>query len=216
METYSEMETDEFGDRIRVTKTKKVMNTTGIIDWCKACGRVCSEKDFEKTQSSPHTPLIGDIKLGTKTIPFRIKARDPRKIVPYKEYWEKFGSSWVYNESEMKEDFFRHRIGKHPDLRIILGAIPVVTEDKIPDEGTIITTYEYDPTIWKPLANETEALLLNGQNDRVLFEELHQFHSSCPDESSLSFTLEAKWDKDGEKGVSLGSLYILKIILPFS
>ena len=207
-ESYSERHVDKEGNRTWKTKWRKVMNDTGVIDWCKACGRVSSEKDLEKTQSTPHTPSIGDIKLGTKTIPFRIKSRDPRKIVPYKEYWEKFGSSWVYNESDMDEDFFRHRIGKHPTLPMILGAIPVLTEDKIPDESTVNFKSDwnssYNRANSKPLVSETEALLLSGQNDRVLFEELNQFtsSSSTSDESFLHFTLEGKWDKDSKIGVS--------------
>lgn len=204
METYTEYKEDDNGVRRPITKRKKVMNDTGIIDWCKSCGRVCSDKDFGKTQSEPYTPNKGDIKLGTKSIPFRIKARDPRKITPFDKNWEKHGTSWVYNETEMEEDFFHHRIGKNPNLRMILGAIPVLAEEKIPDEGVAnykVNYYGSDfrsgTTKRQVLASETEAILFDGQNDRILFEELNQF----TDKESLAYSFEAHWDKESKRGV---------------
>ena len=63
-----------------------------------------------------------------KLITFRIKARDPRQISPFHKNWEPHGTSWVYNETEMEEGFFHHRIGEYPKLCMILGAILVLAE----------------------------------------------------------------------------------------
>ena len=152
------------------------------MDWCRACGRVARETDFNKHQSTPYVPRSGDISLGTKHIPFRIKARDPRNIDPFKKKWEEFETEkeeWTYDEMEMKHDFFRHRIGKNPSLQNILSAMPILEESKIPESGTVVFT----TNTWRQPSNdygglvsgfELEALLIDDESNRKIFEVMRQ------------------------------------------
>jgi len=82
------------------------LHPTGFLDWCQACGRVASAKDFGKNQSEPYQPRAtgGDVLLGTREIPFPIFAHDPRKMYQYADKWK--SEQWEYNEAEMKYDVF--------------------------------------------------------------------------------------------------------------
>eukprot|EP00557_Chaetoceros_sp_GSL56_P014231 CAMPEP_0176484956 /NCGR_PEP_ID=MMETSP0200_2-20121128/4783_1 /TAXON_ID=947934 /ORGANISM="Chaetoceros sp., Strain GSL56" /LENGTH=414 /DNA_ID=CAMNT_0017881569 /DNA_START=147 /DNA_END=1388 /DNA_ORIENTATION=+ len=97
------------------------------LDWCHACGRVASERDFEKCQSEPYEPVEGDVLFGSREIAFKVKAHDPRKFEKFSKFWKDHEGSpeWEYDEAEMEYDFFRHRIGKRPTLSMILMSIPV-------------------------------------------------------------------------------------------
>jgi hypothetical protein len=168
------------------------------LDWCHACGRVASENDFEKDQSSPYKPVEGDVLLGSKEIPFKVKAHDPRKFEKFSKYWkENEGSAdWEYDEAEMEYDFFRHRIGKRPTISMILLSIPVTKSDSIPDSGA------FEQRVFcltEPSVNETEALLLDNQDDLKLLRELWPFVSDC---FSLGLDITASWNKSERKGVS--------------
>ena len=181
------------------------------FDWCQMCGRVLCETSFNKNQSSPYKPQTGDVSLGTKCITFRIKGRDPRKIDPYAKNWkEKEGEEgWVYHEEEMKDEFFRHRIGERPTVGTLLDGIPILEESKIPDSGSV-TLIDCDKAGVSGF--ETEALILDNHNDKIILEELHRFHSidipfgvTLPGMSAprgLGRDLHAKWDKTTQTGVS--------------
>jgi len=169
-------------------------------DWCHACGRVASKKDFGKRQSIPYKPVVGDVLLGTKDISFKIKAHDPRKIQSFSKYWEenKGSPNWEYNEAEMENDFFRHRIGKHPDIEMILHSIPVTKIDGIPESGSYVkglTNQTNEPSI-----SETEALILDRQSDLNLLRELLAFAQNGFD--GLGLTTDATWNGSERKGVS--------------
>jgi hypothetical protein len=85
--------------------------------------------------------------FGEKTIPFRIKAHDPRLFKEYKKNWEAADTNspeWTYDEADREEEVFLHRIGKSPKLRNFLKIISNVSEDKIPESGS--TIYEKDKT----------------------------------------------------------------------
>lgn len=101
------------------------------------CGRVASERDFGKVQSKPYQEQRDDVYLGRKTIPFRIVARDPRKMARYKDSWTQEG--WTYDETEMREDLFRHRFGERPTAEMILASIPIVKEADMPKDGRFLT-----------------------------------------------------------------------------
>ncbi len=184
-------------------------NLTHVLndkDWCHACGRVVSESLFGKRQANLFVPEKGDISLGTKEINFRIKARDPRKIQPFQKKWEELEGKqggWVYNEKEMRYDFFRHRIGQRPEVSTLLHAIPVLAEDKIPDSGRTELTmirHRHDNTD-EVSGFETEALLLDDRNDKKLLEELHNFFALA--DPKLKGQINAKWNQRTQKGVSM-------------
>ena len=82
----------------------------GDWDWCHACSRVASTRDFGKEQSDPFKPKVGHVLVNigngdaggdagagasasSRVIGFRIKGRDPRKIEKTKKYWDEFGES---------------------------------------------------------------------------------------------------------------------------
>jgi hypothetical protein len=85
--------------------------TVFVKHWCHACGRVASEAYLGKDQSHPYVSLLGDIRLGTKTIHFRLHSHDPRQMSKFEQNWadNKGKPEWTYNEQEMEEELFRHR-----------------------------------------------------------------------------------------------------------
>jgi len=179
----------------------------GEEDWCHACGRIASSKDLGKEQAGMYAPLATDVCLGTKTIPFRIKAHDPRKMDAFKKRWaenENKSPGWKYDEAEMEHDTFRHRIGSRPTLRMILASIPIVPEDEIPETGVVNNPLRPDSgwsSGWqskKTAANECEALLISSRNHKALFVELDKFGD----------VLEKK--KDGEDDVFAKSSNVLR------
>ena len=172
-------------------------------DFCEACGRIASTRDFEKEQSIPFQPTSDCVSLGTKVISFKLKVRDPRKEEKYKKNWERYTTNteggWVYDEIEMEEDMFKHRIGKHPILRQILHAIPIVEHDSIPE---VTAKTPSDP---RASPFETEAILLDNQNDLTLLRELEMFDTQFRHVTGevLGLNIHAKWDSSARKGVSL-------------
>lgn len=172
-------------------------------DLCRACGRVAAVKDFEKRKHRQYKPVVDDILLGKKSITFTIHARDPSKTVECAKYWEeeKDNSRWVVDKKEMANDFFRHRIGKEPELDSILMCIPVVNVESIPESGRRQRDYRsYDDTQSAPSVLETEALLLDNPKDLALLRELYSFHSAG--NNDLGQIITAKWNKSQGKGVS--------------
>ena len=111
----------------------------GFLDWCMKCGRVASEKDFGKAQAKQYQKASNDVYIGERVIPFTIVSHDPRQMQQYKESWDNADTSkpeWTYSEADMEEDFFHHRLGKHPTLQMILASIPVVERSKMPKDGS--------------------------------------------------------------------------------
>mmetsp|Transcript_10273 Transcript_10273/g.14525 ORF Transcript_10273/g.14525 Transcript_10273/m.14525 type:complete len:1332 (+) Transcript_10273:110-4105(+) len=206
-----------------VPKRETLFNPIGEKDWCHACGRVCSERDFGKKQSSVYEPVEGAYNLGTKYISFRIKPHDPRKIEPFDKNWNANANEpgWVYDSAEMKEEMFRHRIGKLPLTSLLLESIPVLEESKIPDSGSVELNGDsyVPPWIMKAdeqfAANETQSILLGSRNDRALLEVLHLFNigqesgtysnSYC---DVLRGNIEASWDRKDEIGKLKISLFL--------
>lgn len=167
-----------------------------------------SEEYFDRVQGLPsmeYKPKRGDFFMGTKNIPFRIKARDPRKINPYDAKWKELEGQegWIYNEKEMKHDFYRHRITKKPKILMLLNNMAVFQEDKIPDRGSIILPSsslvgrnigdEYS-------ALETEALIIDDQNHRLILQYLYNTRTNL--NQVLFYNLEANWDEKSQIGVS--------------
>lgn len=180
---------------------------TGPCDWCHACGRVASTKDFQKEQSKKYEVETGDAILGTKDIPFTVKAHDPRKLEVISNYWtENEGSpKWVYSEADMENDFYRHRIGKQPTLLYILQSIPVTENDAIPEGGDPRRNDIYiggNESEQKPSVCENEAILLENKADLSLLQEVYFFGSS---DSVIGTTLTSTWNKTRRNGVSFAS-----------
>ena len=66
-----------------------------------------------KQQQQPRPQLLyaKPFLLGTKEIPFTIKAHDPRKMKKYNKNWKDLAKDcgWKYNQSKQKEEVFLHR-----------------------------------------------------------------------------------------------------------
>lgn len=208
-----------------------LLYATGHLDWCHACGRVASEKDFQKNQSQKYTPAQTDFFLGEKVMKFRIRPHDPRKFDDFKEMWnEKEGKSpeWTYSEADMEEDTFNHRLGEFPTMPMIMSSLPIVAENDIPTTGYVVTSkssgtsYSWnDPRV---AANETEAVLLESRNHRALLEELNLFgtvgrkkrekHEKPHDERqasgefALAGDIKATWCKTSRTGAFTLRLYL--------
>lgn len=123
----------------------KNLHPVGFLDWCHKCGRVASEQDFCKIQSQPLKPQAGDLFLGTKEVPFRVFVHDPREMERYEDSWldaEDDLPEWQYDEGEMREDFFEHRLGERPVLSMILASISIVEDQAdITDNTSFAVTY---------------------------------------------------------------------------
>mmetsp|Transcript_17991 Transcript_17991/g.26380 ORF Transcript_17991/g.26380 Transcript_17991/m.26380 type:complete len:1495 (-) Transcript_17991:800-5284(-) len=203
------------------------LHHVGELDWCHNCGRVANERDFFKEQSISYKPDDSDVFLGTKTLPFRIKSHDPRTMAPFQSYWSEEGQT--YDQSEMDEDMFKHRIGEYPLLKMLLSSIPIVAEGDIPKTGTVrnpVTTQISGSWRWTSeppaAAHETEAILLESLNHRVLLEELYHFHDIAEQKNedvlirmrdgddTIGGDIRATWDKAGRKGELTIRLYLRK------
>lgn len=200
------------------------LHPVGFLDWCQSCGRVASEKDFGKLQAQPYVRQGRDVFLGLKTIPFTIVAHDPRNFDRYKDKWAANDGSdpnWTFSHAEMQEDVFKHRLGQYPLLPMILASIPTVSQSKIPKTGSfymqkggfLLSTSRYYG-VRRPLkecasADETDAVIVEDDNDCNLLEELYNFGSvGCKtdaftaNDSNLDGDITASWDATTGSGVS--------------
>jgi hypothetical protein len=181
-------------------------------DWCHQCGRVASERDFGKMQVLEYKPRAGDFYFGKKEIPFRIKSHDPRLFHEYKTNWESADENspeWVYNEAEMEEDTFRHRLGTHPEIVRILECIPTVSEDKIKKTG-LVRKSNVDPRFSQnragntknpALAEETNAIIIQKQSHIQLFMALYEMVPRR-EQGITTSDVVAEWDTSSRSGVS--------------
>jgi hypothetical protein len=78
----------------------------------------------------------------------------------YQAQWQRQGndSNWIYNDVQMQHDLFRHRIGTHPSLHVLLASIPVVHEGSIPA----------DASTGRISMLETDAVLVAAQDLHIL------------------------------------------------
>jgi hypothetical protein len=218
---------------------KKLAHRDRIVEhhpaeWCLACGRIASKKccsSSGKPKCQVYQPKPKDVHISTKTIPFRIKVHDPRKMNMFRANWNKLeGSSpqWTYDEAEAEEDMFHHRFGTHPSLPVILASISPLREDTIPTDGMYQAWnmrwvqcemnressgsrgyHHYsraDDEIPVARAEETDAILMD-KKDRLLFQELYKFRSiGFPPrekpQGSIVGDVEAKWNSETRCGVS--------------
>lgn len=209
---YSNME-----DRIR--KSKRPFRVQGTpIQWCHKCGRVASEHSFLDHNKKIERPSFREdpasfVFLGTRVIPFRIKAHDPRKMKRFQTTWSDYeGSSaeWIYEQAEMEHDVFRYRIGNRPSLQMILKSIPVVREDLIPEDGVFVPIDderdERQDGGHNVLEDDTDAILVDCK-DRILLQELISFQSIGWDrpqkDSPIDGDITAGWQSDKRCGVSV-------------
>lgn len=173
---------------------------TGSHDWCHRCGRVASEKDFGKSQSKPYIALPTDFYLGEKSIPFTLKAHDPRKFKEFKAAWEEEKDNWAYNEVEMEEELFRHRFGERPTLTMILASLPI--REVIPETGFV----RHLPSAGhRNAASETEALLVKEHNHKALLRLLFQLGTVGTEKYygiAARGDIKATFDKETRSGVS--------------
>jgi hypothetical protein len=191
------------------------LHPTGCRDWCRCCGRVASEKDFGKLQAEPYVRQQGDFFVGEKVVPFRIIAHDPRKMKAYRKNWALYEGSdpkWTFSEAEMEEDVFKHRLGEHPSLEMILASIPVVSPENIPETGSFNLKEKNrffggaESENREVSADETEAIILQNRNDVGLLQELINFGSVGCDRDGGAVLLDgditAAWNSTERSGVS--------------
>ncbi len=198
-------------------------------DWCQGCGRIASEKYLKmKCKCLPYEPNPDDIFLGTRTIPFRIKVHDPRKMEMFRKNWAELeGNSpqWTYDEAEAEEDMFRNRFGAYPSLAMILSSIPVLREEKIPTDGTYAgwniysvkyhmeqdkdSNWPYEGhdagEMWKKVEQiqatvraEDTDVVLMDRNSKIILQELYKLRSA----GVFPADIIATWNKKERHGVS--------------
>jgi hypothetical protein len=181
-------------------------------EWCQACGRIARD-DFiiSKNQCEPYNPKATDVFLGSKKIPFSIKAHDPRNMELFKGMWTKYenqGPKWRFSAAEMEEDMFRHRIGAYPTLEMILKSIPVLREDKIPQDG--VRKFGAGQSAF---LEDTDAILME-RNGQIIFQELFPFCTigfplSRRRNSVIVGDIRAKWHPQERRGVSADNVRLL-------
>jgi SNF2-related domain len=178
----------------------------GCQDWCHACGRVASDKDLGKKQSTVYQPGPNDIFLGTKEISFRLHVRDPTTMAAFSARWKENSDKWVYDDIDQHEELFYHRLGDRPDLTTLLASIPIASEDKIPKDGKANAKSSLAVS-----AEETECVLLDHPGDLRLLEQIYQGDQNFGANDKKTFyerhrwlfgDLSATWDRDIRKGVS--------------
>ena len=80
---------------------------------------------------------LAEILLGTKEIAFSLHTHDPRTMQCFSKRWRENQNKpgWHYDETQQHEELFQHRLGKRPDLKVLLASIPILPSDKIPKDG---------------------------------------------------------------------------------
>lgn len=129
---------------------------TASTKYCRKCGRVATQEDCtNQVQSHPYTPKPTDYCLGTKEIPFTLVPRDIRAVEKYKDSWA--SEHWVYDESEMAEESFQHKLGQRPTILSILEMLS-----------------EYPKELKK---SEADAIFLSDNKDLPLLRVLQKVSS---------------------------------------
>lgn len=180
--------------------------------WCKKCGRVASDK-FMTRKMEPYKRMPLDVLLGQKEITFTMHAHDPRKMKDYQKSWEENGETWTYNEADMQDDAFRHRFGNFVLPGHILRNVSVLPVEKIPIDGSFESprSFGYSRDSTEVSISETEAVVLDSQEDLVFLRELDLFDSFGLNKvlnSPLVGHIQAAWDKASQKGAFTVSLYL--------
>jgi hypothetical protein len=153
-------------------------------NYCHQCGRVASERDFDKEQASQHKPQATDCYLGKKVIPFRILARDPRSLDGYRRNWERADTTsqeWTYNEVEMEADAFRHRLGTHPRIDLVLKRIIYLSDEKKTKNN-----------------KDDDFITVEKESYIFLFKLISRFEGWI-----VKSSLVAEWDQTTRSGVSV-------------
>jgi hypothetical protein len=193
----------------------------GSGDWCHKCGIVICEDRFGKQQcSSPYKNGKDDILLGERIMPFTIVAHDPRDFDVFKNIWtndDKPSSEWTYDEAEMEDDTFRHRLGKRPLLKNVLDCIPIVEKEKMPKSGHVtgLTLNGKESSA----AEDTEGIVLENRNDLQLLQILattdgFRGMAGRNDGHPIDGDIVASWDKTSRAGVSSCNCHHLFVITP--
>jgi hypothetical protein len=201
----------------RVTSTST--SAIGSGDWCHKCGVVICEDRFGKQQFS-YKKGKDDILLGERIMPFTIVAHNPREFDEFKSYWtdaDKSSSERTYDETEMEEDTFRHRLGKRPLLKNVLKCIPIVEKEKMPKTGSVHgfpTGFGHHGSACA--AEDTEGIVLESRNDlHVLqmlainggFGRIAGWNAGDP----IDGDIVASWDKTTHSGVSSCNSHLFAI-----
>jgi len=179
-------------------------------DKCEYCGRVISESLMDKERSLDYKRIPKDVYLGERVIDFRIFAPDLRSMDKYKASWrmaDKASPAWKYDESEIEEDIFRHRLGKRPRLQS-RSSRPCIKFVSRNEKGRIEK-------------NQQEAIIVENENDLSLLQFLrlatqigmgnHKDHCTgrILADMSIRGNIEAAWDKANRKGT-----FKVQIFLP--
>eukprot|EP00588_Corethron_pennatum_P014502 CAMPEP_0194278084 /NCGR_PEP_ID=MMETSP0169-20130528/10224_1 /TAXON_ID=218684 /ORGANISM="Corethron pennatum, Strain L29A3" /LENGTH=1400 /DNA_ID=CAMNT_0039022199 /DNA_START=51 /DNA_END=4253 /DNA_ORIENTATION=+ len=176
-------------------------------DLCHYCGRVPTEKDFNKNQGPsnvPGAPLMFTF-FGEKDIPFRIHSHEPQNFRRWKKNWQK--EKWKsWNLNNMNHETWQHRVGPHPKLQTILQLIPVTNEASIPKEGFFDNNAPVASDYRNVSAEETSAILISNFHHRTL---LHALHSEAVYENQSYCITSSSWNKEERKGVLKVRLYLV-------
>jgi hypothetical protein len=199
---YSDMRRRVYSDENEIS---------GIWDWCHACGRVAREQDFCKHHRlhEPYQPAKTDVFLGTRSIPFRLHAHDPRCMNRFASRWKELEGQpcWIFDASESEVEFFLHMIGKHPGVDILLDKTPIVKESDIPTDGLFGCETDRDfPEL--PSAEETQAIIIEDPSTNLpLLREVRRNNPHFGTYSTqnihqwLCGDIEANWDPEKRNGV---------------
>jgi hypothetical protein len=158
---------------------------------CLKCGRITNSAQGLK-RGGTHKSKRTDYFLGTKIVRFRIIPTDVRSLDEYRSSWllaDKTDPAWKYDEGDMQEDIFIHRVGSNPTASSILKLVSEWDTDKLREK------------------NE-EGIVLDNPNDipllRVMEREQFGMRSVSGFTGVRSYygDIKAKWQKDQRLGVS--------------
>jgi len=123
----------------------------------------------------------------------------------FRDRWKQHegGQGWTYDERKMEEELFEHRFGKRPTLEMIAESIPVMEEDKIPDDGRLSSGGNSSMCS----ASETEAVIIDDESDRRVVCGLYELSPGGFRDGKFSAgraadgDIRATWDSANRKGV---------------
>jgi hypothetical protein len=183
----------------------RYINPVPFLQWCLACGRIASAKPQnvlkEDERFVPNENGL-DVCLGTKDIPFRLHAHDPRQMKEFRTRWEESSQrnndNWApYSKQQMQHDLFHHRVTQHPNVGELVNLMSPFAENDIPKDGQV---KKVGATRWGTMsAVECDALLLDDPKHVLLLQKLAAMAAS----RTIKYQLSASWDNVACRGVSV-------------
>ena len=136
-----------------------------------------------------------------KEVPFRIRARDPRKMKRFKSRWEQYENTspgWTYSQAAMEKEVYEHRLGGIVETTTILRLVSPLQVDKLPEDGQ----FEHEGIMNEPdrkySAFETDSIIFEDHKSISLFLALEM---NCGLGKAIPIEISSSWNEQQRQGV---------------